>query len=179
MPTRAYRIVVQGIQNKVRDAVLRCDRRLLEHEILDRVASWGAGRGWDEAKVVSEKAFLQANFDRFWKEVKKAGGPIEETTVAQPVVLPKLPVPKTLPVPSLAAPRFLIVYGRKRKTAKLHKVGGCPWTSIQLADSQEVFIPSPELYDSRCKQCWPKLLDQTSEAFNEPSSGSDLSLIHI
>jgi len=171
---RAYRIVVQNIQTKVRDAVQRCDRRLLEHEILDRVVSWGAGRGWDESRISAEKASMQAQFERFWKEMKKAGGPTDEATVSQPSLLPKPPVVKALPTPASIIPKFLIVYGRKRKTAKLHRIGGCPWTSVQLADSQEIVIPSPELYDSRCKQCWPKLLERSMEnEFNEPSSGSD------
>ena len=170
--SRSYRLIVQAIQMKVRTAVLNADKRLAEVEVLDLVAVWGKRRGWDEDKISSARSLLDERFTKFWLEVKKAGGPTDETEVIPRVSIPKLPLSRALTVSN--APRFLIVYGRKRRTAKLHKVGGCPWTTIHLADSQEVAKPTPIMYNSRCKQCWPKLLKQSEEAEpGEPSSGSD------
>ena len=115
---------------------------------------------------------LEGRFANFWQEVKKAGGPPDETEPIPAITLPRPLASKSQPVAN--APRFLIVYGRWRRTAKLHKVGGCPWTTIHLADSQEVARPTPIMYNSRCKQCWPELLKQSEEAKpGEPSSGSD------
>ena len=70
-------------------------------------------------------------------------------------------------------PGFVIVYSRDRKKAKLHRAGGCPWTKVTLADSQDVSNPLPDMYSSRCKLCWPMLADKQAEleieAFSEES----------
>jgi len=170
--SRSYRLIVQAIQMRVRTAVLSVDKRLEEVEILDTVLVWGKRRGWDEERTLEAKSMLEERFTSFWQEMKKAGGPPDDTEVIPSVSLPRTLASRSQPVSN--APRFLIVYGRKRRSAKLHKVGGCPWTTIHLADSQEVAKPTPIMYDSRCKQCWPKLIKQSEEAEpGEPSSGSD------
>jgi hypothetical protein len=52
--------------------------------------------------------------------------------------------------------KFLIVYTRKRKSAKLHKAkDGCQWTKIELNDFTLHELVTPEQYSSRCKICWP------------------------
>ena len=172
--SRAYRMIVQAIQVKVRNAVLAGDKRLAEHEILDRLGTWGASRNWEEGKIAGCKTNLGKRFEKFWSEIAKTGGPPDDIDPISTASLPAPSLPRTSHKSKPTVPRFLIVYGRNRKTAKLHKIGGCPWTSIQLADSQEVSQAAPELYDSRCKQCWPRLLGQVEERdFRDTSSGSD------
>ena len=84
-------------------------------------------------------------------------------------------VSQTLQVRATSKQRtaYLIVYIRNRKRAKLHKVGGCQWTVVSLADSQEVIRPVPSMYDSRCKLCWPKLLE-AADSFEGSSGESEI-----
>ena len=52
---------------------------------------------------------------------------------------------------------FVIIYGRRQKTAKLHKaVGGCYWANLEHLNGVAVDSVSPADYDSRCKFCWPR-----------------------
>jgi hypothetical protein len=164
-------VVVQGIQKKVVRAVLSCDVRLREFDVLDRLEQWGEHRGMTEAKVQQLKQDLGSRFESFWTEVKKAGGPEEEevTILSQPA----LNFHPDIEPPSSKRGKFLIVYTRNRKQAKLHKVGGCAWTSVTLADSQEVIKVSSTMYNSRCKLCWPEAVAGQGDGVSDCTSDSD------
>ena len=173
--SRAYRIVVQSIQAKVWKEVLAANEALKEHDVLDRLDSWGKERGLAEERILEVKTSLRNRCEDFWKEIVKTQGAPEE-------------VPQDLPQPALQPAQlpqiskklgeragFVLVYGRNRRTAKLHKIDGCQWTNITFADSREVARPTPEMYSSRCKLCWPKLMvDKELQEENQSSSDSDL-----
>jgi hypothetical protein len=173
---RSFRIVVQNIQVNIWKAVLSADARLLEHDVVDRIGPWGEARDWAEDKTAGCKAALLDVCKRFWSEIKKAGGPPEDIQIAQPAALPIVPVPtpKLRKKDVSKSKPLLIVYSRGRKSAKLHKTGGCQWTLIKLADTQEILSPLPSMYDSRCKLCWPELLKKGDGEVDSSSGGSDL-----
>ena len=173
--TRAFRTVAQSIQTRVWRAVLSGDKRLFEHEVLDRVTSWGEARGWKEEESAEQKAGLLTKVKAYWDEVAKAGGPPEETS---PVTVEPVAGVAERPLPQLPRKgvknRYLIVFSRNRRHAKLHRIGGCQWTQLTLADSQEIRHALPELYSSRCKLCWPQLLGQDLNVEAESSAESEL-----
>ena len=53
--------------------------------------------------------------------------------------------------------RYLIVYSRNRKFARLHEVGKCPASESDVIDSMALDEAElvASMYDSRCKHCWP------------------------
>ena len=166
---RGYRLVVQDIQQKVWSAVLSGDPRLAEFEILDRLTRWAEV---PEAQLGELKLSLNSSMRHFLEEVKKSGGPPPLQAV-EPFVLPVLPNPSLKPT-GRSAGMFLIVYTRGRKHAKLHRVGGCQWTTVTLADCQEVAKPTRSMYNSRCKLCWPSLFADALANAEGISSGSEL-----
>ena len=58
--------------------------------------------------------------------------------------------------------------------AKLHEAGGCAWTTVKLADCQEIDKPLGSRYNSRCKLCWPELIKTGESDIMYSSSDSDL-----
>ena len=168
---RAYRVVVMGIQRKVVRAVLSGDSRLKEHDVLDRLQQWGESRDLTDSQILHLKAGLSEGMEKFWAEIKKAGGPPDEEvpTTSSPV-LSQAPVVEP---PSSKRGKYLIVYTRNRKQAKLHKVGGCAWTTVTLADSQEVIKLATTMYNSRCKLCWPEVDAGKGKDQSEDTSDSD------
>jgi len=71
--------------------------------------------------------------------------------------------------------KFLITYNRGRKLARLHRTTDrCPWARLELKDFTVHDSVVPEMYDRRCRLCWPKKADgpgTTSES--DTSSGSN------
>jgi hypothetical protein len=166
-------MVVEKIQRSVWRAVLSGDKRLAENDVLDRVDQWGNERGIPEGKVESLKQLLSAVLSDFWIQVRKAGGPPDDEADLADAPLPAAPAKAARPGSNKA--RFLVVYSRNRRTAKLHRVGGCAWTTVTMADCQEVIKLSDCMYDTRCKLCWPELLKRGADAnVSGDSSGSEL-----
>lgn len=168
---RGYRMVVMEIQQRVWRAVLSGDPRLGEHEILDRLDRWGEDRHFTAECTANIKQHLRSKMEDFAVQIRKAGGPPE---LSLPVVLPLPSAPKPLIGKGKVSGkgRFLIVYTRNRKQAKLHKAGGCAWTTVVLADCQEVDKPVRSMYDSRCKLCWPELIRSSETDLVHSSSDS-------
>ena len=51
--------------------------------------------------------------------------------------------------------RFTISYGKGRKSACLHRIGGCGWVRVRKPrDSVERFEVDPSEYDHVCRSCW-------------------------
>jgi hypothetical protein len=174
---RAYRVIAHSIQNRVWKAVLNADPRLYEWEVLDRIPSWGEARHWLVEQVSSEKGRLDSTFKEFWVEVGKAGGPLGGVDAPVQVSLPVKLIMKPLAKVVSAEGRdsYLLVFSRGRKASKLHRVGGCQWTLVKLADAQEILDPLPAMYSSRCKLCWPILLGKDGAVDgNDSSSDSGL-----
>jgi hypothetical protein len=154
---------------------LEADPRLFEWEILDRIGSWGEARQWPTEQIVQERSRLEATLKSFWAEVVKAGGPPVEATPA-PFAPPEMVERPPVGVATAKGKgSYLLVFTRDRKAAKLHKMNGCQWTQVKLADAQEVSNPLPEMYSSRCKLCWPGLLAKVGEPAEDVlSSDSEL-----
>ena len=170
---RAYRIVVQGIQRKVWSAVLSGDPRLREDDVVDRLDQWCEARELGSGKLGELKLVMLELIDAFWKEIAQTGGPPEPDEV-----VPLIPVPAQefaeVATRNTRKGKFLIVYTRNRKHAKLHRVGGCAWTSVTLADCQEVIKVSNTMYNSRCKLCWPEMAKKVAGEVSDCSSASEL-----
>ena len=162
--SRAFRQATQSIQERVCMAVVSADEKLFEFEVLDRIGTWAEERDVSSEVAGLVKAEVERSMKEFWNFMKlaKSGQP------------PCAPLPETKPPEVVAKPLkidqkrstrpgFVIVYSRDRKKAKLHRAGGCPWTKVTLADSQDVSNPSPDMYSSRCKLCWPMLADKQAE----------------
>jgi len=165
---RSHKAVVTRIQQQVMMAVHDSDPRLYEADIVDRLKSWMELMDYTDGQAERLRESLTGLTVRFWDEMKKAKKPVESESIkVTEQALQK--VSQTLQVKTADKRRttYLIVYTRNRKQAKLHKMGGCQWTLVSLADSQEVVRPVPSMYNSRCKLCWPKILDAA-----DPEEGS-------
>ena len=167
---RSHKAVVTRIQQQVMQAVQNGDPRLYEADIIDRLKSWTELREYTEGQAERLRESLTGLTVQFWDEMMKAKKPVEgDSILVTEQILHR--VSQTLQVKSTGKQRttYLIVYTRNRKKAKLHKMGGCQWTAVSLSDSQEVVKPVPSMYDSRCKLCWPKILDAAD--LDDGSSG--------
>jgi hypothetical protein len=78
---------------------------------------------------------------------------------------------------------FILVYGRGRKFARLHKAkGGCHWASLALVESVSVQFVDASMYNAKCKLCWPSRVRvdaparEGSSASGSESSSSESSL---
>ena len=173
--TRAFRQATQSIQQRIWKAAVSGDVRLYEFEVLDRVNSWADEQGLDSLQADSLRQALEAGLKGFWAEIGRAKVDEEIEVVIATVPPPRLAeAPLAAVQKDTAPPKFIIVYGRDRKKAKLHKVGGCQWTRVTLADSKEMSNPLPHMYSSRCKLCWPTLAEQQMKIeFADASEESD------
>ena len=156
---RAHKAVVTKIQQQIAQAVRDCDPRLREADILDRLRSWAELRNFTYEQQERLHSSLSDLARDFWQQMGKSTPPVESEMIKLSDQVLKQ-VSRTLHVKGSGrqSATFLIVYSRNRKRAKLHRVGGCQWTVVSLADAQEVVKPVPTMYDSRCKLCWPKML---------------------
>jgi hypothetical protein len=68
------------------------------------------------------------------------------------------------------------VYTRNRRSAKLHKLGGCEWTRSTLNDTQEFEAVTGQMYKSRCKLCGARKLEATGQALGDDSSSDQSAL---
>ena len=173
--SRAYRVVIQKIQTQVWKEVLAGNRLLREHDVIDRLGTFGKERGWSEGREAEVRKSLEVACGNFWEEVGKLQGPPEEVAPDTSGVKLNFPIGPASNKASTERAEFILVYGRNRRTAKLHKIDGCQWTSIKFADSREISKPTPEMYSSRCKLCWPKLsYEQSTTEYDKSSSDSEL-----
>jgi hypothetical protein len=169
---RGYRVVVVGIQKQVWGAVLAADPRLEEHEILDRLDRWGVDRNLPQSTTELIKQELKERMEDFKVQLGKAS----TGTDPQPLATwPTLQAPKAKANKGMVSGKgkYLLVYSRNRKRAKLHKAGGCTWTTVSLADCQEVDKPLGSMYNSRCKLCWPELVRKEESELVHSSSDSE------
>ena len=96
---------------------------------------------------------------------------LEDSLVAAPpVVLMKVPLkPKTVKRASL----FMITHNASKTVARLHKVAnGCRWAKLEMRDVKLTDDPLPDMYNRRCKFCFPELLAaNVAEAERASSEG--------
>jgi hypothetical protein len=179
---RAYRAAAGELQLLVLKAVLGRDRRLDESEVLDRIMQLPEYGVVTLSQAEEMKADLLKAVQAFDLQMEHSA------SAAYAAELPVAAVPD-LPAQALLgrAPlvkqgkrtkmmKFLIVYSRNRKSAKLHKVGGCEWTRTTLNDTQECEVVNSQMYDSRCKLCWARKDDSTELETGDASSSDESTL---
>jgi hypothetical protein len=75
--------------------------------------------------------------------------------------------------PSERAGKFLIVYTRNKAFARLHRISNsnCPWIRVQVRDCLTTDRVNENMYDSRCKICWPRTDGDLDESESGLSGG--------
>ena len=179
---RGYRLAVGKVQRRVLEAVLAGDGRLAEHEVLDRISQAVEIGTFNEDQARRFKDFLESRVEGFAKELAKARE-VEPDPVSgiggSSDLLEDIEVPAEVPgKPEKAGMKklkFLVVYSRNRRSAKLHRIGGCEWSRLTLNDSQEFESVNSKMYNARCKLCWPPGKVETRDASSsDDSSESDV-----
>ena len=178
--SRAYRTTVGLIQMQIMKAVLSQDEKLGEDEILDRITQLTDFGTATPEKAGEMRSHLEVAIADFKVQLGKAGAEVESEDMRQPTVdrsaeMPKPVAEKLRDSKELGRrrPRFLVVYSRNRKGAKLHRIGACSWTLVTLNDSQEFDTVNSKMYDSRCRLCWPPHALSTDAS--DDQSASDVS----
>ena len=71
--------------------------------------------------------------------------------------------------------KFLVNYSKGRVHGKLHLAkGGCVWANSELLDFAVFAKVTPDLYDSRCKFCWPlKTLNEVNDSTESETSSEE------
>ena len=180
---RAYRAAAGELQLLVLRAVLEGDRRLDESEVLDRIMQLPEYGQATQQQAEGMRAWMNEAAIAFEQQIAASStaggaGDLPKGEAADPpgqVDLSKVSGGRTGKRKDKKL-KFLIVYTRNRKSAKLHKVGGCEWARATLNDTQEFATVTDQMYDTRCKLCWTQKVD-AGEPEAEDSSSSDLSTL--
>ena len=178
---RSFRLIVKKLQQTAVEAIRSGDSRLIEGDILDRVLRFGEDRDIKEAPELIK--LLRANLCIFEKEIERAFGglPSEVNLVPLPVLNSAIDeaneelltfqrgmasnAKARTRVDRSNTAKWLIVYSKGRRHARLHKIGSnCPWAGVQVKDCSEHVVIQEHLYDSRCKICFPTVESDTSNS---------------
>jgi hypothetical protein len=187
--TRTYRQMVKRLQLDVIKAIRANDQRLVEDDIWEKLPRYVAEHpeqcvGFDVPQFVAR---WKKQTDMFLNELSQKGHcqrPDDQEVLDDEVTFVddgfgEMPVAGAatglvaLPVEGIDKPaevmrqkKFVIIYSRNRKFARLHSTSSnCPWSKAEVFDSSEVDVALPEQYDARCKICYPtKIKDPESES---------------
>ena len=100
-----------------------------------------------------------------------------EEEEASPVNVSQLMPPADPRLKLSRTKQFVIVYSRGRKFARLHRTdSNCPWSRHEVFDSIEIDAPLPEMYNARCKLCWPAQAgsaEEESDIYESEVSGEE------
>ena len=161
---RTYKLVVTRLQEKVVTALHAGMglTSLREGDILDTLLKYLVIKleltGDQAEAVVNDWLQISRTVHEVWTNASPSDVP--QMLIPEPIdvpIEPCIPVAVSIALVGERETNFLIVYGRKRKTAKLHKaLGGCHWSCMELLDCKAVDEVDPRDYDSRCKFCWPR-----------------------
>ena len=125
--------------------------------------------------MVASWATLMTDF-HYPLQAAGADIPFKATTVETPLVQ-KLPLLEEAPVSkdshSELGGKFLLIFSRARKFARLHRFGACHWSHTEVHDSVRLDLVTPGLYNSRCRFCWPvaKVSESSEDSQEESSDG--------
>ena len=180
--TRTYRITVRELQLAVIRAVRSKDPRLCEDDV------WEKLRRYVDPVSQNETPFPMESHCAYWKKVCDefaeqliSFGPASTCPLITPIVSTEgidtsiNEPPPNKSISNESAADYLIVYSRGRKFSRLHSTKStCPWNKTELNDYIYVTVPLPELYDARCKICWPnqsqELLELDSDQYESSES---------
>jgi hypothetical protein len=167
-------VVIKTLQQTVLKAIQTDDARLDESDVGDRLLRFGEEKGWEEQHLKKVLEHFVEEGARFKKTLKTAeykswlteasGAPTNIALALQDVPLANF-IP-CVPKPIAKHKRFLIVFTRNRHFARLHRVvnSNCPWVRNQVKDCIELDSVEPNLYDARCRICWPEVAAQEGES---------------
>ena len=174
--TRTYRLMVKKLQLDVVKAIRAGDERLPEDDIWERLPRFieenpELCQGMDAKKEI---AGWQRMHKHFIQELQRKGPHVPELMVSEPevevlssdaavVIADSSEAAKSL---LMRSKKFVIVYSRGRKFARIHNTeSNCHWSRQLVCDAIEVDVADPSMYDARCRICWP-----TEEALDEVDS---------
>ena len=177
--TRTFRQVVIGMQKRLVQAFREGAGfdKLAEADITDAMREFLRTRRAVEGQAAD--CFINEWDKLTWEFIQGLGKTVtvlETDTAAtlpqpdEPTLQPVFPTPSPQEIAQVQASsrskvnvarssKFLIVFTRNRKQAKLHKaLGGCHWSQVELLDCKLCeMMPEPASYNSRCVFCWPEL----------------------
>jgi hypothetical protein len=183
----------QDIVDAVRSERMLGDLR--EEDIGDRfVRHLVESKGWERRACEEVVGKMMKRWDEFYRELSEWEKEREvgfkrvesEVIVVDSTVEDGKPLNSELadsnPSPSppatiskkkaVSEAKFMIVYSRNRKFARLHKAKeGCPWTRVSLNDFTLHDLVVPKQYNKRCKLCWSSA-DQEDDS-SDTSSPSE------
>lgn len=186
---RTYRLAVAQIQKKITKSYHAGMGlvELREGDICDALMTWLTTR---REVPESEAVGLVEEWSRTMIEVHQAwkSGICISDSQSAPTAAPEpaihleelgeidsgVPITRAITCERLA--EFLVVFGKGRKTAKLHRArSGCYWSQTELVDCELYDEIQDTMYDSRCKHCWPELRATKSEGTttHQDSSGDE------
>ena len=193
---RTYRDVVGSIQVRVAAAIKEGRKEVIqEADILDRAARHLRERkGWDETRicgVLKEWEVALMNFSKSFST--SSPSLVSDTPLPLDNIVARAQLTETAELAASKASKrvragrekkFVITYSRGRKTARLHSTEkSCFWAVATVRDAETFDFVSEDMYDFRCKFCWPELnvkstlLDESKlrEIESGSGEGEDLS----
>lgn len=172
---RTYRVVVTNIQKQCCAAIKQglCNTTIMEDDIIDRAVRFFAEKRGLTVEAANETASaFHRLMQSFNHQLSQAH--LHDLESSSQVIIDSTETvlgPEELEGVRKAADfkvkegKFMIVYSRDRRHARLHKVkGGCYWSTLSLLDYIVVEHLTPSLYDSRCKHCWPTVGVEESDS---------------
>jgi hypothetical protein len=184
---RSHRSVVSALQQRVCKAVRLGDSRLNDWDVIERLERFYSDRSVSDSVAVESRTHLELQISNFLRERGKP----EQIAWANDIFFEVIPdsapasnptlsatagaVPATSLVPKVFGvqrkAKFLVIYSKSKTFARLHRTdSNCRWTKQVVKDCREFEAVSPEIYNARCKTCWPR---QNDEAVSESSLSED------
>jgi hypothetical protein len=188
---RTYRSVVTAIQVRVAKAVQQGHKEMCqEHDILDRAARHLRERkNYSDAETMRScedwgkalENFVEYLQSKFLWNMAAESQPVSLLVRADSIQVQSIADKATGRPRSKVAREghFLITYSKNRKVARLHRTGkGCYWAGVEVKDCKVTDEITADMYNRRCKFCWPELLPRTKtpnseDEETESSSESD------
>jgi hypothetical protein len=180
---RTHRTVVSNLQRKVCNALRTVDKRLNDWDVIERLDRFFSDRNIPDNLASEVRKHLIARIEDFRLERLKPEQiawascfEFESVTLSSLSTLPSqnlVTVTQAQPPQSASAAasrlgKFLVVYSRNRKFARLHRTdSGCHWAKAHVKDCKELDSVSPEAYNARCKFCWPQAHDAEDSASSQ------------
>lgn len=178
--------MVVSLQQKVCEAVRLGDSRLNDWDVIERLDRFFSDRSVSEPVAIEARTHLELQVSNFLRERLKPDHVawvkdtlFEVTLDSAPALNPTHSAPVEQMQAASLGPRqmlgvqrkakFLVVYSKSKAFARLHRTdSNCQWTKLVVKDCKEFEAVSPEVYNARCKTCWPRQNDE-AESASSPS----------
>ena len=189
--TRTYRVVVTSIQARVAQAVKAGNKEVLkEHDIIDR-----ASRHLRERKKQTEEEVKRVckDWETKLENVSKLIGlnqeylndlhELEETALVNLLATAdtvRVRAAREVPGGSrekvTRSSKYLITYSENGRIARLHSTSrGCYWAGVEVRHCKAIDEVTSDMYNRRCKFCWPALITEPKIQEGSETGESDSS----